>query len=155
MNPASLDYSLWPLRLVTVSSRSGVMFSRCFLDFGTNLPFLHVFLWHRVTSSFRANSSTLAWCSRGTAAFTDRQGPDIWIRGAERSRRGERVQFSVKWMERFASVFNEEFGQRRKTLTWGFPCDSLTACFLEMSSQKCLLKASCTLSFLCICFPWS
>lgn len=47
----------------------------------------------------------------------DRQGPDIWIRDAERSGRGERIQFSVEWMERFAAVFNEEFEQRRKTLT--------------------------------------
>lgn len=153
MNPASLDYSLWPLKLVTISSGTGVVFSGCFLDFGISLPFLHVFLWHRVTSSFRANSCTLAWCSHGTAAFTDR----VLTSGSEmqRCRRGERIQFSVKWMERFAAVFNEEFEQRKKTLMWGFPCDSLTACFIEISSQKCWLKASSTLSFFRICFPWS
>lgn len=153
MNPASVDYSLWPLKVLTISSRTGVVFSRCFLDLGINLPFLHVFLWHRATSLFRANSSTLAWCSHGTAAFMDRQGPDIWIRDAERSGRGERIQFSVEWMERFAAVFNEEFEQRRKTLTWGFPCDSWLLVFLKYLLKNAGLKH--LLPWASSIFPWS
>lgn len=153
MNPASVDYSLWPLKVLTISSRTGVVFSRYFLDLGINLPFLHVFLWHRATSLFRANSSTLAWCSHGTTAFMDRQGPDIWIRDAERSGRGERIQFSVKWMERFAAVFNEEFEQRRKTLTWGFPCDSWLLVFLKYLLKNAGLKH--LLPWASSIFPWS